>query len=132
MTARLKPDRFAIDGILTTMPSPTLSEREYHAAADAVLAAIERQADLWLQQGVTDIDTQRTGGLLELALPDGSKVVVNKQPPLQEIWLATRQGGYHYRWQGGRWRDTRDGTDFFECLSAQLSAQAGIALALAG
>ena len=71
-----------------------------------------------------DIDTQRTGGLLELAFPDGSKIVVNTQPPLQEIWLAARAGGYHFRHVAGRWLDTRDGSEFFEALSRQASAQA--------
>ena len=113
------------------MSSPTLPDRDYQAAADRVLAAIESQADLWLQQGVIDIDTHRSGGLLELAFPDGSKIVVNKQPPLQELWLAARQGGFHFRWQAGRWLDTRDGADFFTRLSEQISAQGGVALNVA-
>ena len=44
-----------------------------------------------------DIDSQRTGGLLELSFPDGSKIVVNTQPPLHELWLAARAGGYHFK-----------------------------------
>jgi CyaY protein len=112
-------------------PVVALDDREYHAIADQTLARIERQADLWLQQGVVDIDPQRTGGLLELALPDDSKVVVNKQAPLQEIWLAARRGGFHFKWHGHAWLDTRDHVEFFERLSEQLSAQAGIALTVA-
>ncbi len=108
-----------------------LDDRAYHALADAVLAAIERQADAWLQDGVVDIDPQRTGGLLELALPDGSKVVVNKQPPLRELWLAARLGGFHFRWADGLWRDTKDGVEFFTRLSEQLSAQARVPLTIA-
>jgi CyaY protein len=107
-----------------------LSDREYHELADRTLASIERQADLWLQQGVVDIDPQRTGGLLELALPNGTKVVVNKQPPLQEIWLAARLGGYHFKWSGQAWLDTKDHVEFFQRLSEQLSAQSGVALTI--
>ena len=110
------------------MSSPPLPERDYHAAADRVLAAIESQADLWLQQGVIDIDTHRSGGLLELELPDRSKVVINKQPPLQEIWLAARNGGFHFRFLEGAWRDTRDGADFYTRLSEHLSAQGRVPL----
>jgi CyaY protein len=112
-------------------PVVALDDREYHAIADRTLARIERQADLWLQQGVVDIDPQRTGGLLELALPDGSKVVVNKQPPLQEIWLAARRGGFHFKWHGRDWRDTKDHVEFFARLSEQLSAQSGVPLSIA-
>ena len=110
------------------MSSQALSEVEYQAAADRLLAAVERQADAWLQQGVIDIDTNRTGGMLELSFPNGSKVVINKQPPLHEMWLAARAGGYHFRWVEDAWRDTRDSGEFFARLSEATSAQAGQAL----
>jgi CyaY protein len=111
------------------MSAPTFQDSEYHAAADRLLSRIERQADEWLQQGVIDIDTNRAGGLLELAFPNGSKVVVNKQPPLHEIWLAARSGGFHFRWSEGRWLDTRDGHEFYERLAEEIAAQAGTTLA---
>ena len=82
------------------------------------------QADAWLQQGVVDIDTNRAGGLLELEFPNGSKIVVNKQPPLHEIWLAARNGGFHFKFVDGAWRDTRDGREFFARLSEEASVQA--------
>ncbi len=110
------------------MSTSTLQDTEYQAAAERVLAAIERQCDDWLQRGVIDIDTNRAGGLVELEFPDGSKIVVNKQPPLQEIWLAARHGGYHFKWVDAAWRDTRDGVEFFARLSEAASAQAGKAL----
>jgi CyaY protein len=110
------------------MSSTTAQDTEYHEAADGVLAAIERQADAWLQQGVIDIDTNRSGGLLELEFPDGSRIVVNKQPPLHEIWLAARNGGFHFKFVDGAWRDTRDGREFFGRLSQEASTQGGRAL----
>ena len=66
--------------------------------------------------------------LLELSLPGGSKIVINTQPPLHELWLATRGGGYHFCHVDGRWCDTRDGVEFFARLSGQASAQAGTPL----
>ena len=83
-----------------------------------------------MQDDVIDVDTHRTGGLLELAFPDGSKLIVNTQPPLQEVWLAARAGGYHFRFDAGRWVDTRDGSEFFAALSAQATAQGGVALSI--
>jgi CyaY protein len=102
-----------------------LTDAEYHRLTDAVLASIEATVDRWLQDDVIDIDTHRTGGLLELAFPGGSKIVVNTQPPLHELWLAARAGGFHYRFDAGRWLDTRDGTEFFEALSREATAQGG-------
>ena len=111
----------------TTAPPPSadrLSDAEYRRLSDAVLAGIEATVDRWLQEDVVDIDSHRTGGLLELSFPNGSKLVINTQPPLQEIWLAARTGGFHYRCIGGHWRDTRDGSLFYERLSACASEQA--------
>lgn len=105
-------------------PTP-LSDSEYHERSQAVLAAVEVRADQLLQDDVVDIDTHRTGGLLELVFPNDSKIVINTQPPLHEIWLAARSGGYHYRYVQGRWLDTRTDADFFEMLSACASEQAG-------
>ena len=105
-------------------PSP-LTDSEYHARTSAVLASVEASVDAWLQDDVVDIDAMRTGGLLELGFPNGSKIVINTQPPLQELWMAARSGGFHYKFVRGAWADTRDGRDFFEALSACASEQAG-------
>lgn len=102
-----------------------LSDAEYLERTHALLARIEATCDRWLQDDLIDIDTQRTGGLLELHFPGGSRMVVNTQPPLHELWLAARDGGFHYRWDGTAWRDTRDGSEFVATLSALASAQAG-------
>lgn len=110
------------------MTAPPLSDAEYRRLSSAALSAIEAQVDRWLDSDVIDIDTQRTGGLLELAFPGGSKIIVNTQPPLQEIWMAAKAGGYHYRHEAGRWVDTRDGSEFFESLSREATAQGGVAL----
>ena len=112
----------------TTPAAPTpapLSDADYHRQTGALLAHIEATTDHWLEQDVIDIDTQRTGGLLEMSFPNGSKIVVNTQPPLHEVWLAARGGGYHYRWAEGHWVDTRDGSDFVQTLSQHASMQAG-------
>ena len=107
-----------------TAPS-LLSDAEYRERTNAILGLIEATCDRWLQDDLIDIDTQRTGGVLELQFPGGSRIVVNTQPPLHELWLAARDGGFHYRWDGTAWRDTRDGSDFFDALSACASEQAG-------
>jgi CyaY protein len=111
-----------------SLDSDVLTDAQYQTLAAAALAGIEAQIDRWLQDDVVDIDAARTGGLLELSFPNGSKIVVNTQPPLHEIWLAARRGGFHYRCSGGRWRDTKSGDEFYAVLSACASEQAGRAL----
>ncbi|MEN9891439.1 MAG: hypothetical protein RLY78_1734 [Pseudomonadota bacterium] len=118
--------------ILETMsaapPATPLSDSDFHRLSHAVLQHIETTADRWLEDDVIDIDVHRTGGLLELSFPGGSKIVINTQPPLHELWLASKAAGQHFRHVEGRWIDTRDGHEFFAVLSTQASAQGGKAL----
>lgn len=104
---------------------PSLSDSEYAAKASGVLARVEATIDAWLEDDEIDIDANRTGGLLEMSLPDGSKIILNTQPPLHELWIAARSGGFHFRFDGARWVDTRSGREFFDTLSACASQQAG-------
>ena len=111
-----------------TLVATPLTDADYRAVTSAVLAGIEVDVDRGLEHNVVDIDASRTGGLLELSLPGGSKLIVNTQPPLQELWLAARSGGYHFKHVAGRWLDTRSGREFIELLSACASEQTGVAL----
>ena len=111
--------------------SAALTDSEFHARAEAALSAIEAALDRWLQDDEIDIDSQRTGGLLELVFPGGGKIVVNTQPPLHELWLAARTGGYHFRLVNDQWIDMRSGGEFFAMLSCEISTQAGRPLAIA-
>lgn len=113
--------------LASTMSQAALSDLEYNRLTCAVLASIEATVDRWLQEDVIDIDASRTGGLLELAFPNGSKIVINTQPPLQELWIAARAGGYHFRYADGAWRE-REGNEFFALLSARASEQGGTPL----
>ncbi len=108
----------------------SLTDLDYHRLTDSLLRRIEAQADAWLQDDVIDIDAQRTGGLLELSFPNRSKIVVNTQPPLQEVWLASKAGGYHFAWVDGDWRDTKTAAPFEAVFNEQASLQAGRPLKL--
>jgi CyaY protein len=108
----------------------SMTDREFHERADALLDRLEGLADAWLQDDVIDIDTQRAGSLLEMSFPNGSKLVINKQPPLQEIWLASREGGYHFRWDGAAWLDTKSAENFSAVFAEQASRQGGQPLQL--
>ena len=114
---------------MSTAPAPSpLTDLQYQQETATLLGRVEAAADRWLDEDLIDIDTHRTGGLLELSFPGGSKIIINTQPPLKEVWLAARDGGFHYRWVDGAWRDTRDGSEFIEALSRHASAQGGLSL----
>lgn len=105
----------------------TMDDSEFNAQADAMLARI----DAALEACDADIDFQlAAGGVLEIECEDGSKIIVNRHAVAKEIWVAAKAGGFHFRWDGAAWRDTRDNTELMEKLSALASQQAGEAVDL--
>ncbi len=106
-----------------------MTDLEYMDRAEALLRAVEAQCDRLNENTDADIDNQRVGGMITLAFPDASQIVVNLQKPLQEVWLAARSGGYHFRFSAGAWHDTKTGEEFFTRLSQSASQHAGMALA---
>jgi CyaY protein len=105
-----------------------MDERQFEALAGEALRSIERALD---QSGV-DADVElKEGGVLELEFGNGSKIIVNRHGAAREIWVAARSGGFHFRWDGAVWRDTRDGAELFAALSKLVSAQSGTGVILA-
>jgi CyaY protein len=100
------------------------------AAADATLAAIGAALDRALEASEADVDWNLVDGILEIAIEDGGKVIVNRHGPNRELWVAARNGGFHFRAEGGRWRDTRSGDDLGATLAAILREQGGLDVAL--
>jgi len=101
-----------------------MSDTEYLTRAEAVLAAVERCVDE-ANEGDLDIDLGRNGGVVTLSFENGSKIIVNLQPPMKEVWIAAKSGGYHFRYLDGAWRDTRSGNEFFAALTQYATEQAG-------
>lgn len=105
-----------------------MTDLEFQDRAERVLRAIEISCDRINETTDADLDNQRTGGMVTLVFKDGSQIVVNLQKPLHEIWLAARAGGFHYKFDGERWMDTKGNGEFFENLSRYASVQAAIPL----
>ena len=105
-----------------------MNELEYLDAAEKLLLAVEQTCDRINDETDADIDAQRVGGLLTLVFANRSQIIINLQKPLQEIWMAARAGGFHYKYSGGRWADTKDSSELFTQLSRYASEQAGQAL----
>ena len=105
-----------------------MTELAYLDKAEAALKAIEMACDRINDATDADVDNQRTGGMITLTFADRSQIIINLQKPLQEIWLAARSGGFHYRLSEGQWTDTKDGSELFACLSRYASEQAGQSL----
>jgi len=106
-----------------------MNDSEFEALAGDALQRIERA----LEASGIDADLElKEGGVLEVEFADGTKMIVNRHGAAREIWVAARAGGFHFRWDGAKWRDSRDGSELFAALSRLVSAQSGRAVVLAG
>lgn len=110
-----------------------MSESEFLSVAEATIDAIEIGLERAGEAADVDVECSRSGNVLEIEFIDqGSKIIVNTQAAMQEIWVAARTGGFHYRLgDDQQWTDTRDGSELFASLSRLASAQAGAILHLA-
>jgi CyaY protein len=99
-----------------------MDEREFETRAAQALTAIEQA----LEAAELDADFElKEGGILEIEFDDGSKIIINRHAAAREIWVAARSGGFHFRWDGAAWRNTRDGSELFAALSTLVSQQLG-------
>jgi CyaY protein len=108
-----------------------MSETEFLRIADRTLAAIGDALDRALADSDVDLDWSVNEGILEIECEDGSKVIVNRHEANREIWLAARGGGFHFRFDGRQWNDTRSGGELGAVLAEAIAAQSGLVVALA-
>jgi CyaY protein len=106
-----------------------MDEPQFDALASRALEQIEAALEA---SGVEADIESKEGGVLQVEFEDGSVIIVNRHAAAREIWVAARSGGFHFRWDGGCWRDTRDGTELFAALSRLASAQSGQDVRLTG
>jgi CyaY protein len=109
---------------------PPLSESEFLALAQQEMDRLEGAVEAAADEADADIEINRTGNVMELEFADGSKIIINSQAPMQELWVAARAGGFHFRRDGERWVDTRGGGELYAALSSYLSQQAKATIAL--
>ncbi|HEY5799102.1 MAG TPA: iron donor protein CyaY [Burkholderiaceae bacterium] len=103
-----------------------MSESEFLDAAEAALSAIEDELERAADADVVDVECSRSGNVLEVeCIVDGSKIIINSQAPMQQLWIAARSGGFHYKYDDGKWINTRDGSEMYAALSKMVSEQAG-------
>jgi CyaY protein len=103
-----------------------MNETEFLALTEQVLDRLESQVDDWAAKLDVDVEAERSGNVLTLVFEDDTHVVVNSQAAMREIWVAARSGGFHYRYDGRQWLDTRGGPPLHDALSQICSEAAGV------
>ena len=98
-----------------------MNDSEYHQLADDLLIKLQDAVD----DVDFDLDYETAGGLVEIIFPNGSKIIINKQAPLHQIWVATKFNGHHFEYTDGKWIDNRSGQELWTLINDAASKQAG-------
>jgi len=106
-----------------------LNESEFSRQAEQTLIEIEES----VEASNADIDYDTAGDILTLEFDNGSQIIINKQTPLRQIWVAARSGGYHFNYDADRqlWcLDSDLNKDLLSQLAVYCTEQAGQAVQL--
>lgn len=100
-----------------------MQDKEYHRLVDETFSLIEEEIDVL--QG--DFETDVSGSLLRIELPDKSEIVISRQISTQEIWIAAKSGGYHLCTVSGRdWHCKASKEGLSTLLSRLIKEQSGV------
>jgi len=107
-----------------------MDESEFNQRVDDILEQIEDA----IEETGADIDYETTGGILTLGFENDSKIIINRQTPLRQIWIAARQGGFHfvYNKHSDQWLREGGVQELFAALSQYCTDQAGEPIELGG
>ncbi len=106
-----------------------MNESEFSDLAEQTMLDIEQAID----DSGAEIDYDTISDILTLEFENGSKIIINKQTPVSQLWVAARSGGYHFNYDSsrGNWvLDSDPEQELFACLSRYCSEQAGEAVQL--
>lgn len=101
-----------------------MNESEFTALAEHTMMAIEEA----VENSGADIDYDTISDILTLEFENGSQIIINKQTPASQIWVAARSGGFHFGYDADQacWcLDSDNSRELFACLSQYCSEQAG-------
>lgn len=93
-------------------------------AIEATLNQVEQYIENLDEMLDLDADTSRAGNVLTMDFADKGKLILNSQVANHELWLAAKSGGYHYKFTGAGWLETKAAEafelHFVKVLSEQL------------
>ena len=76
-----------------------MNESEFNQKIDDLLINIEDA----IEASELDIDFETVAGILTLEFTNGSKVIINRQVAMSQLWVAAKSGGFHLSWVNDQW-----------------------------
>ena len=101
-----------------------MNESEFNDIVDDLLVEIEDAIEETCDETGVDIDYETTSGILTLEFTNGSQIIINRHAPLSQIWLACKQGGFHFDFNAESEQWSCNGKELYAALSEYCTDQA--------
>nr|WP_275073030.1 iron donor protein CyaY [Pseudomonas aeruginosa] len=78
-----------------------MNEARFHDLVDALQQQVEDAFD----DSDLDLDLENAGGVLTVRFENGSQLILSRQAPLRQLWVAAKSGGFHFDYDeaSGSW-----------------------------
>lgn len=97
-----------------------MNDTEFHQLVDNQMQMIEESID----NSGADIDYEMSGNVMTLEFADRSQIIINRQEPMHEIWLASKSGGFHFKLIQDKWICSKTGIELFEMVKEECEKHA--------
>ena len=91
-----------------------MTEQEY---TTLVTNEMKRIYDYVAETYGEELDLELGDGILKITLVDDSKLIVSRQAPVKQLWLAARHGGFHFNYKDNQWLDSKSGEEILMMMS---------------
>ena len=98
-----------------------MTDSEFHQQVDELLISFEEIID----DSDVELDYENSNSILTLYCRDGSQIILNKQTPLHQIWVATKANGHHFALINAVWVDNRTQQVLSAVLTEAVKNQGG-------
>ncbi|MCK4864669.1 MAG: iron donor protein CyaY [Gammaproteobacteria bacterium] len=102
-----------------------MNESEFNDIVDDIFIEMEDAVEVACDETGADIDYETSSGILTLTFENSTQIIVNRQTPLKQIWVAAKQGGFHFDFNSKTDTWLCDGKELFSALSEYCTEQSG-------
>lgn len=104
----------------------SLTEARFHDLVDATQQNLE---DVFDESGL-DMDLENSAGVLTATFEGGQQLIFSRQEPLRQLWLAAREGGFHFDYdeEESRWQCDSSDELLSEMVQRLTQAYTGVEL----
>lgn len=97
-----------------------METKEYLKIVDVTLHSLVSILD---KLELDRVEAELSDGKLVIQIEGGAPLIVSRQTPVHQLWLAEPGGGWHFVLKDGKWICDKRGVELFQDLERLISSQ---------